>query len=241
MPFLPRITEFGRTERGSTLNTLRRQFSPLFALLAPLALAGVASASTVTFDSASQYFDNFGVGIYSAMVNGVQKNVFCDDFYTDISNNQSWAATDGTNDPVSGGLLFNGSDVFLPFPIPGNVTTQQDYNMIGFLANKIFADPTNVSGDWGYDSFAIWALNDKAAWTTAQTGGFSPEVLSLLSAAYNNRNTTSDFAFWTPNPTNAGQEFGAPVPEPPSLWLFISALALLGLGYNGAKRKFARQ
>jgi hypothetical protein len=184
-----------------------------------------ASTVTITFGSASVFFGNVGVGIYSGQVNGVATDFICDDFYTDISDGQSWNANVGNTDPATGGLLFDPADpADVGAPLPGSITQQQDYNMIGYLADQIFADPVNSLGNWDYDSFAIWSLNDSAAWTDAQSLNISGQVQALLISAYDNRNNSSSLTVYTPTPSIAGQEFlslPTSTPEPSPLWLVL--------------------
>jgi len=205
----------------------------LFLAVLVLVLAIPASASTVTiqFNSAPQSYGGYGVGIYQGTVNGANALFVCDDFYTDISGGSTWQADVNSTDPVSSDVLFTGANVFFPFPIGGSLTQQQDYNMIGYLANRIFADPTNASGQWGYESFALWTLNDSAAWTSAVNGGFSNDVLPYLHDAYNARNTLTNDVVYTPVPGNAGQEFVSQTPEPPGFTLVLTGIGLVGLSY----------
>lgn len=191
-----------------------------------------AGADTITFESAPISAYGFGVGLYNGTVNGVNALFICDDFFTDISGGQTWNANAGITDPVSPTVLFTGADVTLPFPISGTVTTQEDYNMIGYLADQIFADANDSLGNWGIDNFALWSLNDSAAYANAVSQGIGSNVESLLSAAYANRNTPSDLIVYTPDPPCAGQEFlstTAPVPEPSGLSLMLIGGGILGL------------
>ena len=66
--------------------------------------------------------------------------------------------------------------------------------LIGWLTGKIFADPTT---EWGVDSFALWSLNDQAAYTYAVSQGIGSQVSSLLSAAYAHKNVASDLTVYT--------------------------------------------
>jgi hypothetical protein len=111
--------------------------------------------------------------------------------------------------------------------------------MIGFLAGKIFADPTT---EWGVDSFALWSLNDQVAYTYAVSQGIGSQVSSLLSVAYARKDVTSDLTVYTPVPTYAGQEFlSTSTPEPPTIWLlFMGGVGLVGIG-TWRKRQYAVQ
>jgi hypothetical protein len=234
---------------------LNNKFASILVVLLALLLASAASASTITFNSASVYAYNFGVGVYQGTVgdantndNAVPASFVCDDFWTDISAGQSWQATVGNTDPAVG-LLFSApaSEPFLE--AHGPFTTQQDYDMVGYLANEIFANPTgpNVAAY----SFAIWSVNDPAAYTAAQGvgGGFGSTVLSDMQAAYYatyNGHDPANLIVYTPTGCTGyncdAQEFlaQAPVPELPT-GAMLSGLALLGLAYSNARRKFARQ
>ena len=208
----------------------------MFLALVPV----VAGASTITFTSAPVSAYGFGVGLYYGTVDGVDALFVCDDFFTDIGGGQSWHANDGVTDPSSPTNMFTGAGAFLPFPISGTLTTQQDYNMLGFLADKIFADPTDAGGQWGVDSFAIWSLNDSAAYTSyAQSQGIGGAVSSLLSSAYANKNNPTDLTVYTPDPWNTGQEFLSPAvatPEPPGFSLMFIGAACIVAGKFRHKR-----
>ena len=229
---------------GRSLNNKRVWFFALATAIL-LALPVAAGAATIIFNSAPANGYGYGVGIYDGTVDGVAASFVCDDFYTDIADNQSWPAMVGNTNSANSGFLFNPSNpADAGAPLPGNINQQQDYNMIGWLANQIFADPTNGSGNWANLSFAIWSLNDANAYTYAQSQGIGSEVNSLIAGAYSYRNTPSNLTVYTPlvgypNPNASGQEFVSPppTPEPGTIWLFLSGGLCLAAGRTGRNRK----
>ena len=203
----------------------------VLALAALMPLAAFASPTVnVTFTGAPVSAYGYGVGLYDCTVNGVSTKCVCDDFETLIGVDQTWKAFSGTTNPIAKWVLFDGTDVAVP--LPGEITQQQDYNMIGWLAGQIKADPTNSKGKWGVESWSLWALNDPTAWSDAKALGISGDVQTLLNTAYGYRNEGSNLIVLTPTPWNAGQEFLTSTPELDT-WL----LAFIGVTlYYGSSR-----
>jgi len=202
-----------------------------------------ASTVTIQFTSASSYdttYANAYAGIYNGTVNGRSTEFVCDDFLTEISNGQSWSAYANTNRLASNTepVKFAPSTISNPlftFGNPSYIGTvssqQQEYNMVSWLVEQIFGNPTDSGGQWGAYAGAIWSLTD-GAWNspsyTASYGGLTAE--GELVAAYSHRNDTNLplYYVYTPNPLDAGQEFFSPVPEPATS-LLLSIVLLVGL------------
>ena len=218
-------------------------------LMFGLATAAFANTVTITFQNINSHDDvyaNAYAGIYEGKVNGTSAQFVCDDFLREIHNGDSWSAYVNSNNPVTTGPtgvkfdLTNISNPDLTNSVDpdfiGTVASQQEeYNMVAWLVDQIFDDPSNSSKDWGAYAGAIWSLTDgawnNASYTQAYGGGLT--AYEALSEAYSHRDDTDLEAFnvYTPDPLNAGQEFFSPAAEPATfvlLGLTVLAACLLG-------------
>lgn len=211
----------------------------------------MASTVTIQFTGGTTTYGGYYVGIYNGTAAGTPTDFICDDFLTEINGGQSWSANVGQTNTVSPGVLFSSAPTSEPFIESSSpFTEQQDYNMLGYLADEIFANPTG-SGVAGYQ-FAIWVLNDYnsgagAAWTTTTALGtpFEDTVVGDLQAAYNavHDGTSVDLTVYTPQPTCDGQEFltQGSVPEVPTGAMGTGIVLLMaGTGFLKRRRLLAR-
>ena len=197
--------------------------------LSGTAVAGPLTPGTITFQATDgvAYGGDY-VGIYLGTVNGGPgiTDFICDDFDHEISTGESWTATVGSTNPVTPNVRFGPADITNPDLIGQVSTVQQDYNMITYLANQIYADPTNSKGDWGYLSWAIWSINSdswNSPYYTIQVQAFETDALQ------HENDDNGDLTVYTPATGQPGQEFladGPAAPEPPGLVLVGTALAL---------------
>lgn len=129
----------------------------------------------------------------------------------------------------------NGTELFTTSS--SGYTVQQNYDAVAWLANGLLSpsNVTNPTAQIDY-SFAIWDIMD--GMTTNPVGGTS-SLISKAFAAVEGGYVGSDVTVFTPDPkepvgSNVSQEFlavDAPVgtPEPGSVALTLSGIALLGL------------
>lgn len=184
----------------------------------------------------SQVYAGVYTGIYLGTINGSGPTVdfVCDDFIDHISGGESWSALVGQTNPVSSGVLFGPTNPNGTYPITnptvlaadGNtVSQQQEYNMVTYLANLIFADPTNSAGQWEYESWAIWSITD-GGWSYDGGEYYTPQVQAYVTLALAAENTNNgNLTVYTPTVSGDGQEF-LTTPEPSSLILMGSLLVL---------------
>jgi hypothetical protein len=209
--------------------------------------SSAAAQSTITFGNASVfggdphdgYGGNYGVGFYTGTVttNGTTTSAIfiCDDFLHSITQGQSWSAT-GSNSSSIGSVRFDASQITNPDLVNAGITTQQEYNMIGYLVTQLLTAP---SSQWQYISWAIWSITD-GAWhangctsNCTETSWYQTYVQSWVMAALNNDNTTYSFTIWTPTGSK-GQEFFM-LPES----TLLAELLLMGMFIAFTKRRVA--
>ncbi len=184
------------------------------------------------------------MGFYQGTVNGgpAVTDFICDDFDHDIYPGYSWNAVVGSTDPVSSNTVrFGPATITNPSLTGLDLTQQEDYNMVTYLAEQIFADPNNSKGDWGYLAWAVWSLNTEpnspAAWNSPY---YTTQVQTFVTEALGHKDTNNgNLIVYTPTDGQPGQEFLAldphPTPEPASVVLFGTALALLLAGLASKK------
>ena len=210
-----------------------------FAAVLGLAVASYAGDVTIKFTNPKSAphntYGGFYVGIYLGTVNGAQTEFVCDDFLHDIVGSQQWSAVPGSTNPVSGGVEFSPGSITNP-DLPSGLTQQDEYNMITYLADQIFADQDNSNAQWGYLSWAIWSITD-GAWNYDGGTYYTNPVKTYVQDALNNALTNNgDLNVYTPDPNKDGQEFLSPVPEAGSvllLGIFLAAGAALKLRRHG--------
>jgi len=216
-------------------------FVLLASLAIVLGWAMSASAGTVTikfsnasphdgtysgWDSLTGQSENAYAGVYEGYVGSTATDFVCDDFLRNISNGNSWSANEYGSNPVSAGVKFSPSQITNPDLTGLGLSQQAEYAMIGWLVGQILADPTNSLNDWSSLNGAIWSITD-GAWAnngfdyahgiedsnyTTAVGTYSAKQDVTRALAHKN-DTSPDYPVYTPDPTNAGQEFFGPVPE----------------------------
>lgn len=228
-----------------------RTFPALLVLSLAVSLcfsAGAAAQSTIVFNNASVFggdpaYGSFGVGIYNGTVNGVGAQFICDDFLHDIVNGNTWSAWQNSTNPVTGGPdgnRFVATNITNPQLTGLGLTTQQEYNMIGYLVTQILTGP---SSQWQYLSWAIWSITDgawhqKGGCTTCEDAWYQTNVAPLVAAALAHDGTTYNFTVWTPTGT-LGQEFlqVAESSLTAELLTQIGVFLLVGLGWRWSRKR----
>jgi hypothetical protein len=223
---------------------MKRYFSLLLLSLVALlgtataALAGSVTTALITFNNATGVaYGGVYVGIYQGTVNGgpAITDFVCDDFTHEITNGMSWTAYVGSSNPVSADVRFSPSGAF-PISNPAltglGLTQQEEYNMVTYLVNLILKDPNDSSGNWGYEAWAIWSITSPA-WNSPY---YTSQVVSFVDDALSNKDKNNgNLIVYTPTPGQPGQEFLAQTPEPSSVLLLGTCLAL-GAGFLGLKK-----
>jgi len=219
------------------------------AVLALTTSGRAETIDTITFNNPTGFvYGGVYVGIYQGTVNDgsttTPTNFICDDFDHDIWPGYSWTAYVGGTNPVSSTLRFGPGDT--TNPNLQNLTQQEDYNMVTYLAEQIFADPNNNSGNLGYLAWAIWSINSSNAFQSPYYTYGPQGVDAFVNDALNHKDTNNgNLIVYTPTAGEPGQEFLAqgPVPpqgplqtpEPASVFLFGTAFALTAAWLGGKK------
>ena len=177
---------------------------------------------------------------YTALINGVQTLVICDDYLTDVSvNTPAWQATVTNLADLQGE---SAPSTAVKFDTTATATQQlQDYVAVAYLAQKLMTiDQSTTAGQIlaGEYSFAIWGVFDPPALSTL-TGSTKSVASGLLStalgiAASQNLNDLSAYAnvtIYTPVPTGASQEYLTVRMVEPSfiILMLVDLLAVFGL------------
>jgi len=210
--------------------------------LTTAAIADPGSTDKITFDNATGVaYGDFYVGLYQGTVNGgpAITDFICDDFTHDITDGNYWTAAVGSTNPVNGATVrFGPNDITNPDLMlqgkPLVTTVQEDYNMLTYLADQIFADPHNSNRDWGYLSWAIWSINSDA-WNSSN---YTTDVRAFVADALDHKDDNNgNLIVYTPTDGQPGQEFFGqdPVSEPASMVLFGTFLAL-AIGWLAGKK-----
>jgi len=208
-----------------------------------LPLAGLADSVTMTFAGRANPGAEMG-GVpdnpYYVTINGVQVLAVCDDYFGDWPPTD-WTANEYTLDQVTatGPQKFTSAS-----PDLANPDITYDYDAALFLASDLLSfnipassDPTDPYYWYGVYSYAIWTIfetNAMDAW-----GGMTQQEESDIMNVQNQAFATvmapgwagvSNVVIYTPDPTDASQEFLVdPVSEASALAILaVDLLALLG-------------
>jgi hypothetical protein len=200
------------------------------------------------------YTSPYGISINDA----TPVPLICDDFTTDISIGQTWTATQTTFAAIESG---DGTPKFTPVDIQNYATVAVlAAELLAIPDDSVLADATAL----GEISYALWDVFDsgllgpggdpfgtlsgdevtaaQAYLTNAEalvagaTTGSGPGLRVDLSSISINGNAIEGMTIYTPNPTNASQEFiSVTMPEPGTfpvlgVYLLFGAGGLLFLG-----------
>jgi len=181
----------------------------------PLVIVGLFLSATAAF---AQYtleltgggdgvkVGNVPVGPYQGTISSGGKQIFsgymiCDDYTSTSKVDDPWSATATNAGSLNGKEKFS-SAAYHNSTI-GTTTTQQDYDMVAWLANQLVQNATNATDQVNL-SFAIWDIFDGAS--TNPDGGTMTDITNAFKAVkggYVGTNVT----VYTPNPFSASQEF----------------------------------
>lgn len=197
-----------------------------------LAMPALASTiATIIFEShpSNDTYDGAYVGIYRGLVGNSKTltNFVCDDYLHTIHGGMSWSAYVNSSNPPTGDEFSPGS---ITDPDVTGITQQlQEYNMITWLVEQIFLDPSNSKGQWGAFSGAIWSITDDAwangndptkgesdLYTKTTYGGLTAQEEVLAALGHANDTTLPVFTVFTPT-GSTGQEFYGTEPAIPVL------------------------
>jgi hypothetical protein len=199
-----------------------------FAVAATLMLAATAAdAASVTFNNVANSVNRGGVysGLYSLTIDGQGILGLCDARYSLVNPPVTWSADILTYADIQAGLVGK-------FNNPSNPITKANYSRAGWLFGQISTLAVNDYAGQADIQEAIWKI---------MSPGYAL-VGAGATAWYNSAtDTTHDSFDWTgvmrvvtPNPliqqSTDVQEFlvGPVVPVPGAVWLFGSALGIMG-------------
>lgn len=227
---------------------MKRMFGLLFLSTAVVVGLSITAAAqeTIKFTGGTESsFSGLGTGLYSGTLNGTPTSFICDDALDTIHSGDVWNANLWTlsNVATAGNGAFAGSPYALATyanGAPGHTyTVQEVYNAVAYLANILFS---HSNADINGIQYAIWGLTDSPAGTPpASAAGW------ITTALANDNYTNPSIVFYSPdgNLITAGpdigktpQEFIGQTPEPVSMVLMGTFLALAGL-LLGRKRMLA--
>lgn len=219
-------------------------------------------------------YDGFYAGVYQGTVNGNSATFVCDDFLSEIYKNDQWTANVSSNNPVTTGsngvrYLGTGSTKYyisnpnLSVGVLGySLSQQQEYNMISWLVEQIFSDPTNHYRNWGSEAGAIWSIAD-GGWgtmygnscgtfncsylgTNGDTSGITAQGYVTLALGHRNDTNLPGYNIYTPTPGLSpcteqnqpgycnGQEFFGPKAAEPSTVVLLTMVLLAGVALSSS-------
>ncbi len=210
------------------MNRIHRLNSILLVMLAVffllLAVAIEAPADTVTVKLTGVNGKTQG-GVYAdpyyGTIDGNPAVLVCDDFQHETSIGETWTATVSTFADLNS----------VRFQQNTPAETLKDYEEVAWLYDALLANPS----DYGNISFALWSVfTPSVEWSSGFTKIGKNSSLSWLQQAENQTYYAGEFSnFEILTPTgascNSPQEFLTETPEPASVFLLVSGLAVLGL------------
>jgi hypothetical protein len=212
------------------MDRIHRMNSILLVMLAVLFLLMVAAikapADTVTVQLTSVNGKSQGgvdVDPYYGTIDGTPAVLVCDDFAHETTIGEQWTATVSTFADLSSVRFQQGTAA----------ETLKDYEEVAWLYEALMANPS----DYGNISFALWAVFTPSA---EHSSGFTTNGKNSAAYWLNQAEEQtfyagefSNFEILTPtnSSSNSPQEFltCTPTPEPASVILLISGLAMFSL------------
>ena len=191
---------------------------------------------TVQFEAGlSSYGDAYGsdqTGLYGGVINGVNTQMVCDDFYHNISDGQSWSANVVNVASLS-------STAGLQFASIG----LNGYTELAYLVSQMFALGNTDPADKSLISQAIWYITSGGSAGTSNV--WSTNAANFL-ATFGTAGLTKFAWLEILTPTNQSssgpQEMWAPVPEGGTalLYLLLAGVACFGAMFFRSRNQVSR-
>lgn len=183
-----------------------------------ISLTANAAAVTLVNIANSQNRDGFYAGFYTLNVDGQNILAMCDDFTTNTTKGENWAA-----DVYSYTDVNSGAGKFGPNPV---IYSQAGY-LFGLAQSADYANQADINN-------AIWKIMDPSA--ALANANATTYYNTATSGAYDAFDWSGYMQVLTAHPPGASQEFLAPVPVPAAIWLLFSGAAGI-FGFAWRKRQ----
>jgi hypothetical protein len=163
--------------------------------------------------SGTENVGGYWAGFYTLTADGDTLLAMCDDFYTHVSNGDTWTANRYTYADLTGN------------PALAKFAPLAKYSQAGWLLSLLHGSSTSY--DRGITNAAIWKIMNPSV----DNFNTNSDVMALYNDATDGTHDGFDFSHvmvvWTPDPKSASQEFLQPVPEPATVLLFLSGISML--------------
>ncbi|MEJ2643575.1 MAG: VPLPA-CTERM sorting domain-containing protein [Gammaproteobacteria bacterium] len=198
-----------------TMNKLR---GLLITLIAWAAFAQAASAATLQLVNTGTAVGRDGAyaGLYNVSIDGTLTPAMCDDWFTEVSTNQSWTATGYTYADIVNGA---------PVKFAGSAGISA-YKEAGWLFSQLGTASQSEQADI---NLAVWKIMSNPTITMDTTATYWYDQ----ALGHSDFNFSHSMMVWTPNPLCASQEFLTPLTTPPSAVPVPAAVWLFGSGLVG--------
>jgi hypothetical protein len=225
-------------------------------LLAPLASANTTTVQFTLTGSGNIVDNGVYVGPYTGQITGGSSvQIICDNYTTPVHVGLRWNAAQITfADPTfANDVKFNDNinsqtgqynDLNVPktdSKSQAAAIVLQDYEAAAWLAQQIQSDYNGITKsnqavmdtNIGNLTYALLAVFDPSLTSpVSKSGGFDTAAQADYNAALQGKYIISEFSnveFWTPDPTNASQEYitVTPTPESASFLLFGTGLLFI--------------